>query len=90
MELDALRALVTSSADGLSAKAANTPTTLDRAALATHGLSNREIDELLAKLSPRAVPDFTLDPSRGKPGEHFAERFAAAVPQVDKAPPGDG
>jgi len=60
--------------------------TQDRAALAGHGLSTREIDELLAKLAPARVPDFELDLSRAQPAEHFAARFAAAVPSADKKP----
>jgi thymidylate synthase (FAD) len=59
---------------------------LDRRALAAHGLSAREADELVAKLTPSAVPSFDLDLSRAKSAEHFAERFAAAVPQIDSAP----
>jgi thymidylate synthase (FAD) len=87
MELDALRALVTTdAAGGVHA----TGGALDRAALATHGLSNREADELLAKLAPAPVPSFDLDLSRAKPAEHFAERFAAAVPKADGAPADGG
>jgi hypothetical protein len=56
---------------------------LDKAALAARGLSVREIDELLIKLSPAAVPDFELDVSKAKSGAHFAERYAAAVPKAD-------
>jgi hypothetical protein len=32
------------------------------------------------------VPDFELDLSQGQSPEAFAERFARAVPKVDKAP----
>ena len=59
---------------------------LDQAALAARGLSTREVDELLAKLAPATVPDFELDVSRAQSAEHFAERFAAAVPKVEAAP----
>ena len=82
MELDVLRALVTPDGQGVRAAGG----ALDRAALAARGLSTREADELLAKLGPSAVPDFDLDLSRAKSGEHFAERFAAAVPKVDRTP----
>jgi hypothetical protein len=59
---------------------------LDRAALEGHGLAKREVDELLAKLAPRAggVPDFELDLASARSPEHFAERFAAAVPSGEK------
>jgi len=80
-ELSAIRALVGVDGDGLQGKAAR----LDRAALEGHGLAKREVDELLAKLvAPPAVPDFELDLSKARAGEHFAERFAAAVPSGEK------
>ena len=82
MELDVLRALLAPEGQGVKAAAGS----LDRAALAAQGLSAREADELLAKLTASAVPDFELDLSRAKPAEHFAERFAAAVPRADVAP----
>jgi hypothetical protein len=79
-ELDALRALVKVEGDGLAASGR-----LDKAALAERGLANREIEELLAKLRPpAAVPDFELDVSRARSAEHFAERFARAVPAGEK------
>jgi len=80
-ELSAIRALVSVDGDGLQGKAAR----LDRAALEGHGLAKREVEELLAKLvAPPAVPDFELDVSKARSGEHFAERFAAAVPSGEK------
>jgi thymidylate synthase (FAD) len=86
MELDAVRALVTAGDAGLTGTAAR----LDRAALAERGLARREIDELLAKLAaPPPLPDFTLNVADAKPAEHFAERFAAAVPRSDP-PPSEG
>ena len=84
-ELSALRALVTTDGDSV----ATTPggARLDRAALEGHGLAKREIDELLTKLAPAAtVPDFELDVASARPAEHFAERFAAAVPSGEKPP----
>ena len=82
-ELSALRALVKTDADGLAA--AGGSARLDRAALEGHGLAKREIDELLTKLAPAAtVPDFELDLASARPAEHFAERFAAAVPSGEK------
>jgi hypothetical protein len=81
-ELEALRALVKVEGDGLAATGR-----LDKAALAERGLAAREIDELLAKLRPSgAVPDFELDLSSARSAEHFAERFAKAVPSGDKPP----
>ena len=79
-ELDALRALVTVDGDGLAASGR-----LDKAGLAERGLANREIEELYGKLRPPgAVPDFELDLSRARGPEHFAERFAKAVPAGEK------
>lgn len=83
MELDALRQLIGVEGDGLSAR---TGATLDAAALAQGGLAKREAAELLAKLQPRTVPDFELDLSKASSAEVFAERFAQAVPKVDKKP----
>ena len=83
-ELSALRALVKADSDGLAAAGG---ARLDRAALEGHGLAKREIDELLTKLAPApTVPDFELDLASARPAEHFAERFAAAVPSGEKAP----
>ena len=83
MELDAVRALVTADDGGLTGAA----TRLDRAALGERNLSKREIDELFTKLAPLAtVPDFNLDPAQARPAEHFAERFAKAVPAGERAP----
>ncbi len=82
-ELDSLRALVKVEDDGL----ASVNGRLDRAALGERNLSKREIDELFAKLAPSAaVPDFNLDPADGRPAEHFAKRFAEAVPAAERAP----
>jgi len=62
---------------------------LDAAALESEGLAKRELEELFAKLRPGQTPDFELDPSRGVGPEVFAERFANAVPKVDRAPEPD-
>ncbi|HTM45497.1 MAG TPA: FAD-dependent thymidylate synthase [Polyangiaceae bacterium] len=51
------------------------------------GLSKREAAEFLTKLQPRSVLDFELDPKSAKSAEYFADRFASAVPAVDKKPP---
>ena len=82
-ELESLRALIKVENDGLTSVSGR----LDRAALGERNLSKREIDELFAKLAPSAaVPDFNLDPADAKPAEHFAERFAKAVPAAERAP----
>jgi thymidylate synthase (FAD) len=83
-ELDALRSLVSVEGDGLSAKGG---AKLDAGGLEKLGLAKREARELLDKLATTAVPDFELDLSKAKPAEEFAERFAKAVPKVDKPPP---
>jgi thymidylate synthase (FAD) len=82
MELDVLRTLLEPNDSGLRSRAQSA----SRADLVQAGLSTREADELLRKLSPMAVPDFELDVSRAKSAEHFAERFAKAVPRTEKPP----
>jgi thymidylate synthase (FAD) len=82
-EIETLRDLVKVDGDGL----AGTGGRLDRAALERHGLARREIDELFAKLAPAPpLPDFSLDVGSARSAEHFAERFAHAVPATDGAP----
>jgi len=83
MELEALRRLV--SAEGGELRARN-GASLDAAGLAEAGLAKREANELLEKLAPKSVPNFELDMSRAATAESFAERFAEAVPKVDKKP----
>jgi thymidylate synthase (FAD) len=82
-ELDALRSLVGVEGEGLAAKGG---ATLDASALEKLGLAKREARELLDKLAATEVPDFELDLSKAQPAEAFAERFAKAVPKVDKPP----
>src|SRR5260221_8431866 len=82
MELEAIRALIAVDGGGVRAPGG----ALAKEALAERGLSRREIEELLVKLvPPRAVPDFELDVASAKPAEHFAARFADAVPKADRA-----
>jgi thymidylate synthase (FAD) len=80
MELDAVRLLVAPDPDGLQAPGG----AVTRVQLGERGLSNREIEELLAKLLPATPPDFDLDLGQAKTGEFFAQRFEAAVPQHDR------
>ena len=82
MELEALRRLVRVAGDGLVSEGGS----VDSAALGELGLSGREARELLGKLGPKERPSFTLDVSRGLPGEHFQDRFARAVPSGDRLP----
>ncbi len=83
MELEALRKLVNPDGDALRARDG---VNLDAAGLAEAGLAKREAAEFLLKLQPRSVPDFELDLSKASSAEVFAERFAQAVPKVDKKP----
>ena len=85
MELGALRELVHASGDGIEGQR----TRLGRAALASLGLSSREVDEFLSTLGRSHVPDFELDLASARPATHFAERFAAAVPRGEPEP-GEG
>ena len=82
MELDVLRQLIRTEGDTLRAQDGKS---LDPAALADRGLAKREAAELLQKLEPKPVPDFELDLARASSAEVFAERFAEAVPKVDKS-----
>jgi thymidylate synthase (FAD) len=83
MELDVLRRLVTLDGDGLRA----TPgAAVDAAGIEALGLAKREARELFEKLAATDTPDFELDLSTARPPEAFAERFAAAVPRMDKPP----
>jgi len=83
MELDALRKLISTEADALRARDG---VNLDSTGLSQLGLAKREAEELLAKLKPKSVPDFELDLTSASSAEVFAERFAGAVPKVDKKP----
>lgn len=82
-ELDALRRLVTLDGDTLSARSG---AKLDAAGLEGLGLAKREVRELFDKLAATDVPNFELDLSRAHSAEAYAERFAKAVPKVDKPP----
>ncbi len=84
MELTALRSLVSPDDSGGLRSGA---TGVSKDQLAAAGLSVREAEELLAKLKPSVTPEFELDLAQAKDPEHFAERFAAAVPKVDRPPP---
>ena len=84
MELDALRALVHASTDGIEGQGRR----LGREELGSLGLSRREVDEFLATLGRCEVPDFELDIKSARPAATFAERFASAVPRGE-AEPGD-
>src|SRR5258705_5091163 len=80
-ELAALQRLVTVREGGLEAAGSR----LTAAELEGLGLSNREVEELLAKLARSAVPeDFTLDVARSRSPEEFAREMEAAVPKVDR------
>lgn len=83
MELEALRRLLQVDEGRLSARPGHE---LGPEAFAELGLSKRETDELLAKLGPSQVPDFTLDRTRARRGEEFAERYAKAVPSAEPEP----
>ncbi len=83
MELAALTRLLSAEGGKLTARPG---AELDRDQLAALGMSRREVDELLGKLSPGEPPDFELDLSRALAPETFAERYANAVPKGDKPP----
>ncbi len=80
-ELDVLRGLLSTEGGALSSSAGKRGIE-DMVPL---GLSAREAEEFLGKLGQAEVPDFELDLSLAKPGEHFARRFDDAVPKLDRA-----
>lgn len=82
MELDALRQLLAVDGEEVIGRDRR----LSPADQEVLGLSKRERGELLSKLAPAERPDFTLDLRAARPPEHFAERFASAVPRVDAKP----
>lgn len=49
-----------------------------------YGLGKREVGDLIKKLQPTTRPDFKLALTEMLPPEHFEERMAAAVPDIDK------
>jgi thymidylate synthase (FAD) len=75
MELDVLRALLRTSDDGIAAEAKS----LSRADMEGLGLARREVDEMIAAIGRRDVPDFELDLARAKPATYFEEKSAAAA-----------
>jgi thymidylate synthase (FAD) len=80
-ELAALQQLVRARDGGLEGTSAR----LTAAELEGHGLSNREVEELVGKLSRgTSVEDFTLDVARSRSPEEFAREMEAAVPRVDR------
>jgi thymidylate synthase (FAD) len=84
MELDALRQLLVVAEDGtvkVREGAQLTPEALSRL-----GLGRREIEEFAGKLSEAPVPTFQVSVEESVAPETFEERFAAAVPGVDKTP----
>ncbi|MDX2050802.1 MAG: FAD-dependent thymidylate synthase [Polyangiaceae bacterium] len=83
MELEALRGLLSATEAGIVPKAG---AHADATKLAALGLSGRELRELVQKLEPAPRVDFELDLSQAKGPGFFSERFAAAVPKVEKAP----
>ncbi len=86
MELGLLRRFISDDSGSLGVKAG----AATRAEMLAAGLSGREADELLLKLAPQDPPDFDLDLTQAKSAEHFAERFAAAVPKLDRGELADG
>jgi thymidylate synthase (FAD) len=76
MELDVLRDLVSENQEGLAGRSGQ----ISRAQMEAKGMSGREVDEMLARLSRRDVPDFELDLSQAKSPDYFEQKAAAAVP----------
>jgi thymidylate synthase (FAD) len=83
LELRALRLHVSSSKSGIQ----STGQVTSRERLIEGGLSEREVDELLVKLSPGAEKehDFELNLGAAKSGDHFEALFRARVPSEDQS-----
>jgi hypothetical protein len=82
-ELAVLRELLEAGDGGIRARAG---AAVDAAGLAGHGLSQREVRELLGKLQPREHLDFELDLRRMRPAEEIEARMRDAVPAVERLP----
>jgi hypothetical protein len=83
-ELAVLRQLIDATpGDDGGTVTARDGTALDTAALREHGLSKREVRELVDKLQPAETPDFELDLSRMQSAEEMGEKMQAAVPKLD-------
>lgn len=80
-ELAALAQLVNASATGLQSRDG---AALSNAELEASGLSKREVEELVTKLTPTPVPRFELDLTKSLAPAELEARFAAAVPTIDK------
>ncbi|HUF12382.1 MAG TPA: FAD-dependent thymidylate synthase [Longimicrobiales bacterium] len=79
-ELEALRALVEPSGDGIGVRADAAPVEGER--LKAMGLSPREARELLHKLRERERPDFELDLASMQSADEMAARMAQSVPEL--------
>jgi thymidylate synthase (FAD) len=84
MELDVLRSILRPSQEGIAGQGQ-----ISRTDMEGTGLSRREADELLATLSPKAVPDFELDLSQAKSAAFFEQESAAAAPAMGPKPNDD-
>ena len=83
-ELAVLRELIDATAEGKGGTlAARDGAALDTEALKEHGLSGREVRELIDKLQPAETPDFELDLSEMKTAEEMGEKMQQAVPKLD-------
>jgi thymidylate synthase (FAD) len=82
-ELAVLRELLVIEEDGLAARDAGR---VDRAGMAAHDLSAREVRELLDKLRHTALPAFELDLGRMRGAEEVEAAMLAAVPAADRTP----
>ena len=80
-ELEVLRALITVEDGDDGPALVSGDASLDTSALRDRGLSNREVSELVEKLTKRDVPDFELDVSAMRSAEEMSERMLAAVPK---------
>jgi thymidylate synthase (FAD) len=80
-ELNALRGLLEGAEDG-GVRVREGASSLGVEALASGGLSSREIEEFRLKLQPRSLPDFDLDLSKMRSAEVVAAKMEEAVPSA--------
>lgn len=84
-EREALAKLLEATDEGVRVRSSGA-SSVDAGQLEALGLSKREVAELAAKLSPRAVPDFELDLSTMRPAAEVEAEMQAAVPTTESPP----
>jgi thymidylate synthase (FAD) len=86
MEMEVLLSLVGADKEGgVYVQGYDTATFKRKHIVEEFGLSEREVDEFVEKLTSCATPDFELDLSKAKPASYFEEKMAEAAPKPPQA-----